>query len=171
MATHFGRIATLRWTTVLIGLPMLLALTLASCANGLTTAPVTPQPGSPQLNGCQTQTAPNFPPADVVLTGAGSHSTPTSSFTTQGTMKQDQTLDIHLAATVKWQLTTPPNTAILQVLTAQSWYDASDKTCVWRMQAVGNGTTQMEFTGPLVCPPSGACPAIAGDARFDITVS
>lgn len=168
MTALFARNALLRRAATVTGPSLLLAWVLAGCANGLSTPPV---PGSPQLNGCQTQTAPNLPPADVVLTGAGTQSTPTSDFTTQGSMKQGQTLDVHLAATVNWQLATPPSSTVLQVMSPQSWYDASDKTCIWRMQAVGSGSTQMEFTGGLVCAPGDACPAIAGVARFNITVS
>ncbi len=168
MAGLFARTAPWCRPATVIGLILLLALALAGCANGLSTPPV---PGSPQLNGCQTQTTPTFPPADVVLTGAGSQSTPTSDFTTQGSMKQGQTLDVHLAATVNWQLTTAPSSTLLQVMSPQSWYDASDKTCIWRMQAIGSGSAQMEFTGGLVCAPGDACPAIAGDARFNITIS
>lgn len=160
------------WRWLATGLPLLLALALASCGGGLTTTPAQPVPGSPQLNGCQTQQAPtNLAPADVVLTGAGSTSTPTSDFTTHGKMKQGQTLDIHLAATVKWQMSTPPTSSVLQVMEPQSWYDAQDSTCIWRMQAIGTGDTEIDYTGPFVCPPSGACPAIAAIARFNITVS
>src|SRR5579863_7968411 len=165
MAALFARTALLHRAATVLGLSLLLVWALVGCATGLSTPPV---PGSPQLNGCQTQTVPNYPPADVVLTGASSQSTPTAQFTTQGAMTQGQTLDVHLAATVNWRLTTPPDTSVLQVLTTQSWYDASDKTCIWRMQAVGSGNTQMEFTGGLVCAPGDTCPAIAGDARFTI---
>lgn len=177
MASYFIRSSARRRGPILIGatligLTILLGSALSGCAGGLTSTPEAAQPGSPSLNGCQTQQAPtNLAPADVALTGAGSSSTPTSDFTTKGSMKQGQTLDIHLAATVKWQMTTSPSSSILQVMEPQSWYDAQDSTCVWRMQGAGAGNTEVDYTGPLVCPPSGACPAVAAIARFNITVS
>lgn len=160
----------------MVALTVLLSFALASCGGGLTGgssgSPGSQQPGSASLNGCKTQQAPsNLPPADVVLTGAGQGSTPTSDFTTHGKVKQGQTLEIHLTATVNWQMSTSPDAHVLQVEDPQSWYDAPDTACVWRMKALGNGETKFEFTGGLVCPPQQACPAIAALARFDITVS
>jgi hypothetical protein len=168
MRTHHAR-----WHAS--GFALLLVLSLAAC--GVSPASSTsgnPTPGSAALNGCLTQHAPsNWSPADVVLTASGPlgvTTTPSSDYITHVTVTHGQIIDMRMDATWSWRITTVPSPALLPMSQPAGWYDAQHRACIWRFTAMGSGTTPLDLSGGMVCPPHAACPAIAAIAYYQITV-
>lgn len=163
-----------RWGAMLACLVLLLFVAACSPAGGSgtsvgNTAPTaTPAPGSPQLNGCPTQHPPagaQGHPADVVVGPGGS---PEEGMPV--TLNMGQTLEVRLAATIRWGLHIQDAGHNLTTDQATGWYDASTKSCVWRFRAVGAGNVTLSYSGGLVCEPNSACPALAAIQQYNVTI-
>ena len=129
----------------------------------------TPQvPGSSALNGCPVQSAPasaSTKPVDVILTDTNGAiaAQPTS-------VNVGQTLEVRLAASVRWALSLQDPQHVVTSAESEGWYDAAQQLCIWRFTAATPGSAALVYAGGLVCAPGSQCPTIAKAEEFDITV-
>ncbi|HLV97413.1 MAG TPA: hypothetical protein VKT82_01940 [Ktedonobacterales bacterium] len=161
MSIRLRRLARVIW-------PLLALLCLAACApGGNGSGATTPTPGSADLNGCAAQQPPAGvagKSADLIVTQGGDYTgLPVA-------LRQGQTLEVRLPATIIWRLQQQDAAGILTTNEATGWYDATLKDCLWRFTAVKTGSATLSFSGGLVCPPNAACPAIAAIQQYNVTV-
>jgi hypothetical protein len=161
MPSHFRRLAGVVWLVLAL-------LGMAACAPlGSGSGSANPTPGSADLNGCAAQHAPAGvagKSADLVVTQGGDYTGQPVA------LRQGQTLEVRLPATINWGMQTRDADGILTTSEATGWYDATLRDCLWRFTAVKAGSVTLNFAGGPVCAPNTACPAIAAVQQYNITV-
>lgn len=158
-----------------VGLVFALTVLLAACGTSTiaqsfpTATDIPATPGTAQLNGCPEQAAPaTARTADVVAHGSGV----TSQTDAQPiAVKVGQTLEIDLPATYRWALVLTDEKSTLTAPTANGWFDAGGKGCVWQFTATKAGSATLTFGGGQVCSSASKCPDLTAEQSFSVTIS
>lgn len=125
--------------------------------------------GTAAYNGCPAQQAPadagSFKPDMIVSQNPQSASSAQPIALVRG-----QRLEIRLEPMVQWQLNLSDPDHTLANSASEGWYDGTLKACIWHFTAIGTGSAQLNYSGPVVCPPLKLCPAVEQELIYHVSV-